>query len=410
MLDLRPGLLIAGRYRLDVALGTGGQATAWAATDTRDHRPTVLKAVRASDRGTDPRFEREAAVLRYLHHPHIVTARGFVEDRGHVFLRVDRVEGPSLREVLHQRGQRQAPWSPASLVGFVDQVCSALAYCHRLGVIHRDLKPANLMVSDDRLGHVTVLDFGVARLLDVDDNLATTAGRLLGTVRYASPEQIRGTAVEPSSDLFAFASILYEQLTLRRAWLRGDDELPLPIGAAESAAVNHRLAVAQRIVNGDWGSLATVRPELGFLDRFFATALHPEVHQRFPEADPFARAWRQAVALDPRVGPGAAPLPDEFDPTVAAPSPLRLRPSTSTPALEPPATPPPAAGPDEAFTVAVATVPRPPTRWYERRRTTVALVWAAGSFMLLSLLSWWLTGPEAEEAIPTEETVRAVPR
>ncbi|MGF1510933.1 MAG: serine/threonine protein kinase [Myxococcota bacterium] len=371
---LRADRWVSGRYRLVRPLGSGGQATAWMAHDHRSGRPTVLKMLHARGECSKTRFEREATVLRYLQHPHIVTARGLVEDQGYVFLRVDLVEGPSLRDVVLERAVGRGPFEPTHLTSFVQQVASALDYCHGVGVIHRDLKPANIMVGDGALRHVTILDFGVAKLRDVDVGSATTAGRMLGTLVYSSPEQSRGIPVQPVSDLFSLATILYELITLRRPWLRDDDGRPLAIGATERDAANSRFAVGRRIMDGEWIRLALFRPDLATLDTFFEAAFHPDPQRRFATAANFAEAWGLAVegkgatTEGPRTDPAApwgplplapisasdliegdVPVPPEETPTTLAPNPRN-----ATPSIEKEET-----GADEAKTQAALPMPRP---------------------------------------------------
>lgn len=210
-----------GRYRLTERLGSGGMGHVWAARDTALERDVAVKVI-SEPFGIDPsnreRFRREALVLARLAHPNVVT----VFDVGELdrpgseplpYLVMERLDGHALATELES-----GPLPQRRAATLMLQTARALAAAHLAGVIHRDLKPSNIHVSD--AGHVTVLDFGLARVLDGDTTAAlaslTTTGMVVGSCYYMSPEQAVGEHVTTASDVFSFGVILYEALSGRR--------------------------------------------------------------------------------------------------------------------------------------------------------------------------------------------------
>ena len=201
------GRVLAGRYRLIAAIGTGASGRVYAAWDVRLRRRVavkVLHAALAGDAGFLRRFGAEAQLAASLHHPNVVAVYDWGEDDT-PFLVLELLEGGSLRAVL-DRGERLTPAQAAS-VG--RQVAAALEYAHARGLVHRDVKPANLLF--DEHGTVRVADFGLARAL-AEASWTEPAGAVLGTVRYAAPEQVHGV-VDARSDLYSLALVLVEAVT-----------------------------------------------------------------------------------------------------------------------------------------------------------------------------------------------------
>ena len=169
------------------------------------------------------RFRREAQVLASLNHPHIAAIYGLEEQDGREALILELVEGETLAERI-ARGA--LPVDEA--LEIARQIARALEAAHEKGIVHRDLKPANVKL--DRAGQVKVLDFGLAKALAIDGSspditssptmtaAATQAGVVLGTAAYMSPEQARGKPVDERADIWAFATVLYEMLTGRKAF------------------------------------------------------------------------------------------------------------------------------------------------------------------------------------------------
>ncbi|MFI6951108.1 protein kinase [Streptomyces sp. NPDC050422] len=210
------GALLAGRYRLGESIGSGGMGTVWRATDTYRQRGVAVKTLTGLAEGmtseTAGRFRREVQVASRLHHPHIVemhdAGEAVVDGRPVLYLVMEEIPGEPLSRVLDVRRP-----SLAEIARWGGEICDALAAMHGEGVVHRDLKPANVMIGPD--GHVTVLDFGIARLdaTGIDLTTLTHTGTVLGTVAFMSPEQARGGGeVGASSDLYSLGCLLYTTL------------------------------------------------------------------------------------------------------------------------------------------------------------------------------------------------------
>ncbi len=248
-----PAGLAAGRrllhYRIVDKLGAGGMGQVYFAEDTKLGRSVALKALPAQ-KTADPewlgRFRREARVVAGFNHPNIVTIFSVEESEGVPFLTMELVEGKTFAELIPAGGM-----STAMLLEMAIPLTEALSCAHHRGITHRDIKPANVMVN--AAGQVKVLDFGLAKVgrsrggaeagIPADDLLATQAGRLLGTVPYMSPEQLRGETADPRSDVFAIGIVLCEMSTGRRPF-QGDTTTELvseilrdaPVSLAELGA------------------------------------------------------------------------------------------------------------------------------------------------------------------------------
>jgi len=201
--------LLGNRYELEALIGQGGMAHVYRARDRVLGRPVAVKILRseyASDEKLLARFQREARAAANLLHPNIVSVYDVGQDGDRHYIVMEYMAGPTLKEVIRQR----APLPVEQALKVAEQVCAALEYAHRRGVIHRDIKPQNILFSEDE-EVVKVADFGIAKSrLDPE----ITAERLaLGTVKYISPEQARGVEVVPQSDLYSLGVVLYEMLT-----------------------------------------------------------------------------------------------------------------------------------------------------------------------------------------------------
>lgn len=225
-LTLNPGDRIQ-RYRLISPLGAGGMGEVYRARDESLGRDVALKILPPSlvqNEELVRRFVLEAKSASSLNHPNIITIYEIgVADTGTSrmhFISMEHVEGATLWNQIHRE---KAPLR--TLLGWLAQCAEGLSKAHAAGIVHRDLKPGNIMVSRD--GYAKVLDFGLAKLTEKHlsqreltdatiDAPMTSAGVVLGTVGYMSPEQIQGKAVDHRSDMFSFGCILYEAATRRR--------------------------------------------------------------------------------------------------------------------------------------------------------------------------------------------------
>jgi serine/threonine protein kinase len=203
---------IVGRYHLEERLGLGGMSTVHKAQDVRLQRPVAVKLLAehlADDATFVSRFQREALSAARLVHPNIVQVfdSGLDPETGQHFIVMEYVAGPSMAEVLRDRGILGVE----ETVGIVAQACQGLDYAHRQGVVHRDVKPGNLLQSPD--GLVKLADFGIAKA--AEQSSITQVGSVLGTAAYLAPEQAQGEGATPQSDLYSLGVVTYQLLTGR---------------------------------------------------------------------------------------------------------------------------------------------------------------------------------------------------
>jgi serine/threonine protein kinase/tetratricopeptide (TPR) repeat protein len=196
---------LASRYRIERELGQGGMARVFLAHDLKYERGVAIKVLKpelASEIGPG-RFLREIQIAARLHHPHILPLYDSDSVDGLLFYVMPFIEGDSLRTRLLR--ERQLPVSEALQVA--REVADALAYAHRASVVHRDIKPANILLES---GHALVSDFGIARAIG---STQTSAGHVVGTPAYMSPEQIEGSEhLDGRSDVYSLGCVLYEML------------------------------------------------------------------------------------------------------------------------------------------------------------------------------------------------------
>ena len=196
-----------GKYEIIAELGRGGMGVVYRARDPFIGRLVALKTL-TPDVLSEPellkRFYREAQSAGNLHHPNVVTIYDLGEAEGVPYIAMELVEGESLREII----ARQTPMPLAQKVSIIRQFCEGLGHAHQHGVIHRDVKPANILVMSD--GTAKVVDFGIAHL---ESASMTQSGVFIGTVLYASPEQVNNITVDARSDIFSVGVVTYEFLT-----------------------------------------------------------------------------------------------------------------------------------------------------------------------------------------------------
>lgn len=207
--------LLAGRYRTERVLATGGMGEVWLATDETLGREVAVKLLHADvarDKVFAARFREEARHLARISHPAIVAVHDFGEDDGDPYLVMEYVAGRTLAQLLRDEG----PQAAGVVRDFLRQCADALGVAHAAGIVHRDIKPSNILVTAD--GHPKLTDFGIARMLTGSG--LTRTGEVLGTPQYLSPEQAAGGAADARSDIYALALVGFEMLTGTRAFDR----------------------------------------------------------------------------------------------------------------------------------------------------------------------------------------------
>jgi len=358
---------LSGRYLLQERIANGGMASVWRATDEVLARTVAVKLLHdhlAADDDFRERFRREAISAAKLSHPAIVGLYDTGSDDGQVFLVMEFVDGPTLRDVI----ARSDGLPPGHAAAIGERVARALDYAHERGLVHRDVKPANILIGND--GAVKVADFGIAKADQADD--LTKTGMVLGTAAYVAPEQILARPIDGGADQYALGCVIYEALTGRQPF------------KAETA-----VATAAQRLERPAPPLRRVRPDVPVeLERIVARAMSREPEDRFPTTGHLADALaahadadtaRTAALVAP---PAAAPAPSAEPAWTAGPATSEL-------------------GLDDIAAAGAGPAPPP-------RRTRTAL-WLVPLLLLLlgggGVLGAWATG--ALDAPPAEAPAEA---
>ena len=289
-----PGERWVGDFVLQEELGRGGMGVVYKATRTSDGTVTAIKILPIAlslDDARLRRFEREGRLAQQVRHPHLVSVEesGRLED-GTLYLRMELLKGPTLRSALDSSGGRLGAKQALTVCS---QIAQGLAAIHQRGILHRDVKPSNVMWADERCSDAKLLDFGIARAAEETDEL--TADRVaIGTARYMSPEQCRGTSqLTAATDLYALGVVLFEALVGRHPLVDGAD-------GREELLELHQLGAPRRIQQF-WSAAPIELVEL------IDALLH-----RDPDRRPDAKQTAERLsALIPLVPEGPLPIPLE---------------------------------------------------------------------------------------------------
>ncbi|MFC9395739.1 protein kinase [Streptomyces sp. NPDC057027] len=321
------GRVIGGRYELSTVIGQGGMGQVWTAYDGRLDRRVAVKLLRPATM-TGPataadelrrRFVRECRVTAQVDHPGLVTVHDAGSDGDDLYLVMQYVQGADLADHLAEHDPY--PWEWA--VSVAAQLCAVLAAVHAVPIVHRDLKPRNVMIRPD--GTVTVLDLGVASVLDTDTTRLTHTGSPIGSPAYMAPEQAMGGAVGPSTDLYALGVLLHELLS-------GN----VPFAGSTALGVLHRHLYEPP------APLRQLRPEVPEA----LEALVLRLLAKDPQARPSGahEVYEQLLPLLPARGAPAGPM-DPTRPFLRPHAPWPDRPSVRTATVPVPVPPVPVAPP-----------------------------------------------------------------
>jgi serine/threonine-protein kinase len=268
-----------GRYKLQRKIAGGATGEVYEALDPKLDRPVAIRTIVKSylneeaSREYSVRFREEARAVARLDHPNIVRLYDFGEEGEVAFLVMEFIGGKDLKYCFDNNARFEA----REFVRVMCELLSALDYAHRAGIVHRDIKPSNVML--DAGGRVKLMmDFAVARLIDVDRTGRTQAGAMVGTASYMSPEQVRGLAVDHRSDLFSSGVVLYQFLT---------NKLPF---------TGDKWTLLKRIVHEDPVRPSQINTALApEFDRVISRALAKAPEARYQSAADFSRALQRVL-------------------------------------------------------------------------------------------------------------------
>lgn len=283
---LAPGTRIAGRFEVIELLGEGGMGAVYVAHDANIGRRVALKLLLVRSPKAAARFKHEARAISRVSSRHVSAVHDFGEDPEHgLYMVMELLAGSPLDAVLAGQGALE----PTQAAGIGADIAEALAAAHGQGVVHRDLKPANVMLLEE--GGLKVLDFGIARVTEGDDELASTKltaeGMVIGTPTYISPEGASAKEVGPQADLYSLGVMLFEMVTGRPPFV---DDLPVALLTAH--------------VRQPAPSIGALQPELALPDGF--TDLVAALLEKDPDKRP--RSALEVAEVLRGMSSGEAPL------------------------------------------------------------------------------------------------------
>lgn len=319
------GTVLAGRYRLERVIGAGGMGAVYEATQLDLGRKVAVKVLHDVDPRAITRLRQEASTAGTLSCPYVVSIFDFqAQPNEPAFIVMELLVGESLAHRLARTGPLPVP--EACRVAM--EALIGLDAAHRSGIIHRDIKPSNLWLASGRgmEGHVKVVDFGIAKGVDVGAG-QTTTGSLVGTPAYLSPEQLRGLSATDRSDQHAMGVVLYEMITGARPWRA------------------HGMALLAEILEHVPPSLTLMAPHIPpALAAVVARALAKDPAGRFASADDMRQALAPFVMglgseRSPSLQPPHASAPPTIGPSTPSTVGAMALPSFGPPPMEPPAPP-----------------------------------------------------------------------
>ena len=367
------GPIVAGRYRVERLIARGGMAAVFLAEHIALRRRVALKILHPPPDTEETgnyaqRFRLEAETLATLDHPNIVTLYDYGEaEDGRFYLAMEYIDGPRYTDILAQ-GAIDADRT----IQLILQVCAALRYAHKRGVIHRDLKPSNLLIRNDpEVGErVKVVDFGLVKVTEIEVSL-TREGLVLGSPHCMAPEQVRGsTTIDARADIYAIGILLFRSLT---------GAYPFHAATSTATMVAH--------LNEPIPTFASVAPQLNISPR-----LEPIVRKCLAKAPGDRYADVGALMEDLARASGYSPDLETQSGSRDRPKPVDNSTTTLVPPLIPVKAP------------SVAPEPPPPAR-----SLVVPIVAGVGALLLILLvavLAWPKAGPPVA---PTEPVVVAPP-
>ena len=312
---MKAGDLLNQRYQLLESLGSGGMAEVYRARDLMLERSVAIKVLRAdysSDKEFQERFRQEARAAANLSHPNIVTVHDFGLDNGQLFIVMEHIPGTDLKSLLRKRGR----FTVEEAIPLLVQACAGIGYAHRAGLVHCDVKPHNLLIAPDH--RLKVTDFGIARALSTI-RPGDREDVVWGSPQYFSPEQARGQAPSPASDVYSLGVVLYEMLT---------GTLPFNAATADDLAHMH--------IHSHPHPLGEYLPDIPpMLEQIQSKILSKEPSARYRTADQLGRVLMRFGTLREFTPPQLALTPEavnhfEEPPAASTPDPMPVA------AFEPP--------------------------------------------------------------------------
>ena len=266
---------VFGVYEIAAPLGEGGMAAVYKAYQPAMKRFVAVKVLsrKLAESGEfTTRFQREALMLAQLQHPHILPVFDYGQVDGYSYIVMPFLQNGTLAELLQTRRR-----SLTEIYQIMTQIGGALGYAHARGMIHRDVKPSNVLI--DEQGNCLLTDFGLARMVEISSESLTSAGAIMGTPAYMSPEQGKGDILDGRSDLYSLGVIFYEMLTGQVPYR---DKLPMMVVIKH---IHDPLPSARELV-----------PDLSdAIERVLIKSLAKEPEERYQTAEDFVQAVQKAI-------------------------------------------------------------------------------------------------------------------